>query len=140
MIILSLIFKIFDPLGLLSPCTVLAKILMQKLWFEKLSWDDPVSDNFKEAWNNFHNELVLLNNLAIPRHVLLPNAFTIDLHGFCYSSERAYGACIYLRSRHNYGNTQVRLVCAKSKTVMREIRCHLLRTPDFCHSLSVYTV
>lgn len=39
---LSCISKIFDPLGLVSPTIVLAKVLLQKLWLEKLNWDSSV--------------------------------------------------------------------------------------------------
>ncbi|KMQ88603.1 hypothetical protein RF55_11885 [Lasius niger] len=35
--ILSIASMIFDPLGLLSPCTIIAKILIRTLWLEKLS-------------------------------------------------------------------------------------------------------
>lgn len=41
-IILSNSSKIFDPLGLISPCVVVIKMLLQQLWLEKLSWDDQV--------------------------------------------------------------------------------------------------
>lgn len=40
--ILSCISKLFDPLGLVSPCIILVKILIQKLWVLKLTWDEPV--------------------------------------------------------------------------------------------------
>ena len=34
--------KVFDPLGLLQPVTVAAKILIQELWKENIDWDDPL--------------------------------------------------------------------------------------------------
>lgn len=34
--------KLFDPLGLISPCIIVIKILLQSLWLEKLGWDDAV--------------------------------------------------------------------------------------------------
>lgn len=40
--ILSTIAKLFDPLGLLSPVIVRAKIIIQELWSIKLDWDDPL--------------------------------------------------------------------------------------------------
>lgn len=40
--ILSDIQKLFDPLGWIAPSTVMAKILIQKLWLERLQWDDEV--------------------------------------------------------------------------------------------------
>ncbi|KAJ8985407.1 hypothetical protein NQ317_017034, partial [Molorchus minor] len=40
--ILSTICKIFDPLGLLCPFIILAKIILQQLWRLKLQWDESV--------------------------------------------------------------------------------------------------
>lgn len=34
--------KVFDPLGLISPVIVRAKILLQSLWLHQLSWDQEV--------------------------------------------------------------------------------------------------
>lgn len=38
--VFSQIAQIFDPLGLLSQCRILAKLIMQQLWIAKLSWDE----------------------------------------------------------------------------------------------------
>ena len=38
--LLSDILKTFDPLGWLSPCIILTKIMLQELWTVGLSWDD----------------------------------------------------------------------------------------------------
>ncbi|XP_059053595.1 uncharacterized protein LOC131847882 [Achroia grisella] len=49
--VLSSIFRIFDPLGLLSPCVVRAKIILQQIWLLKVGWDEPVPDNIQMEWN-----------------------------------------------------------------------------------------
>ncbi|XP_062717012.1 uncharacterized protein LOC134292166 [Aedes albopictus] len=41
--ILSEVARLFDPLGLLGPAIVIAKIVMQELWKQGFNWDDPVS-------------------------------------------------------------------------------------------------
>jgi len=38
--VLSTIATIYDPLGLVGPVIVTAKIIMQRLWQHKLEWDD----------------------------------------------------------------------------------------------------
>ena len=43
--------QIYDPLGLLSPVTVRAKILLQELWTDKYDWDTPLPDHICETWN-----------------------------------------------------------------------------------------
>jgi hypothetical protein len=39
----------------------------------------------------------------------------IQIHGFSDASEKAYGACIYIRSNNQEGKTTVKLLCAKSR-------------------------
>ena len=40
--------RVYNPLGLLSPVTVLAKLLMQSLWQQKYSWDILFLENYSE--------------------------------------------------------------------------------------------
>ncbi|XP_050547994.1 uncharacterized protein LOC126909605 [Daktulosphaira vitifoliae] len=43
--VLSLIARLFDPLGLLSPCIMLAKSIMQRTWQLSLGWDEKLPDD-----------------------------------------------------------------------------------------------
>lgn len=38
-----------------------------------------------------------------------------ELHGFCDASERAYGACIYVRNIGSHRCIQTHLLCSKSR-------------------------
>ncbi|XP_045463791.1 uncharacterized protein LOC123673349 [Harmonia axyridis] len=107
--ILSTISQIFDPLGLLGPVIVQAKILLQQLWLANLNWDDPISTNLNKAWIHFCKQLQRANILEIPRHVIQRDPISVQIHGFCDASIQAYGACIYLRSQNS------NLLCAKSR-------------------------
>lgn len=113
--ILSAISKLFDPLGLVSPIVVRAKIIMQRLWQLKLSWDDPVPPDFARLWLKFSSQLSKIELIRIPRLSIYPNSKYIELHGFSDSSEAAYGACIYLKCVADNGEVAVRLLCAKSR-------------------------
>nr|XP_012147360.1 PREDICTED: uncharacterized protein LOC105663391 [Megachile rotundata] len=106
--ILSTIAKIFDPLGLLGPVTIIAKILMQRLRQLKISWDESLPANLHTEWITYAAQLQELNNMECNRH-------HIELHGFCDSSERAYGACIYVRTISEDGHIETHLLCAKSR-------------------------
>ncbi|XP_072400607.1 uncharacterized protein [Diabrotica undecimpunctata] len=48
--ILSSTAQIFDPLRLLSPVTVTAKIILQELWKLKISWDETVPADLYTTW------------------------------------------------------------------------------------------
>lgn len=115
-VILSIVSQVYDPLGLLSPSIIIAKILLQKLWLCKLSWDDPVPNDILLMWNNFINTLQHLKNIKIPRHVRQADTKYTDLHIFTDASQEAYGACAYI-STYNDNSlvATVRLLCAKTK-------------------------
>lgn len=113
--IMSNAFKIFDPLGVLSPVVVLPKIMLQKLWQHKLEWDQPVPQDIKNDWTKFANNVKWLSNLRIPRLALGDSPKSIELHSFSDASQSAYGACIYLRTISSNDNVTIRLLCAKSK-------------------------
>lgn len=114
-LILSSTAQIFDPLGLLSPVTIRAKIILQELWKIKLSWDESLPSDLHTAWTNYHSQLQHLNTVRIPRQSFCPNAVSTELHGFCDASQAAYGACVYIRCRDMLGNYTCNLYCAKTR-------------------------
>lgn len=60
-------------------------------------------------------ELPLLNNFVVTRKIVRNDTERMELHGFCDASEKAYGACLYLRTTNNLNESSVHLVCAKSQ-------------------------
>ncbi|XP_044766260.1 uncharacterized protein LOC123322380 [Coccinella septempunctata] len=114
-LILSVNAKIFDPLGLVSPSIIITKILMQSLWLEKLGWDDALPRHLADRWFRFLNDLPNLEKISISRRVVCDNPQRIELHGYCDASERAFGACLYVRSIDVEGKIHVHLLTAKSK-------------------------
>lgn len=114
-VILSDIAQIFDPLGLLAPCIIQAKIFMQRLWQEKVSWDESLPLDMHTSWIDYRKDLMYLNNLRINRRVVCENCINLQIHGFSDSSIKAYGATIYIRSQNSNGQIFVNLLCAKSK-------------------------
>ncbi|XP_063891680.1 uncharacterized protein LOC126055847 [Helicoverpa armigera] len=113
--VISTTAKVFDPLGLLSPCIIVPKILLQQLWSAKLDWDDPVPAEFCKDWSSLLKEFSYLSDINIERWVLCDNPKTIELHCFVDASQQAYAACIYLRSEDCTGKVTVRLLCAKAR-------------------------
>jgi hypothetical protein len=109
------IAQIFDPLGLSGPCIIQAKIILQKLWLQKLDWDDPLPSGLHSIWDSFRKQLVELRNLDIPRYVSSKDSVKIELHGFADASQNAYGACVYIRVQDSGGKVSVKLLCSKTR-------------------------
>lgn len=114
--ILSLVCQIYDPLGLLGPVIILAKILLQDLWKIACPWDEKVPQNIFNKWLEFQKNLTYINNISIPRYACLTNYVTIELHGFADASIKAYGACLYIRCVNETKNIiSVNLLCSKTR-------------------------
>ncbi|XP_028168402.1 uncharacterized protein LOC114358595 isoform X2 [Ostrinia furnacalis] len=114
-VILSRVSSIFDPLGLLGPCLILAKCFIQRLWVDGSDWDQPISQTLLKDWLTFYNGLQYLRLLQIPRVVTISNYITFQLHGFADSSTQAYGAAIYVLTTNAQGQTLVRLLFSKTR-------------------------
>ncbi|XP_043604779.1 uncharacterized protein LOC122577510 [Bombus pyrosoma] len=111
----SVIARIYDPLGLLAPVIVRAKILLQRVWSLKVDWDESLPADLHSERDRYYAQLPLLNEILFPRKTTIKAAIEIELHGFCDASEKAYGACVYLRSLDPHGRIQTCLLTAKSK-------------------------
>lgn len=114
-LVLSKICQIYDPLGLLQPVIIVAKLFMQELCKLQISWDDDLPQNLRADWLRFKNELTEINNFKIPRQAMISEYISIELHGFCDSSERAYGGCFYIRCQIAENEYISNLLCAKSR-------------------------
>ena len=106
--------KVFDPIGILSPVTVRAKILIQKLWQQDIDWDEPLNKAAEEEWLSIAADIQdAINLLSITRryfHALNLSGQTVKLHVFADASPRAYGAVAFI-----CGDDQVSFVMAKSR-------------------------
>lgn len=111
-ILLSSIARIYDPMGLVSPCIVLVKILIPKLWFLKIQWDDVVPADIAKQWES---NLRSLNELKIPRCVFCEHVNDVQVHGLSDASLSAYSAVVYVHTTDSSGDVCVRLLCAKTK-------------------------
>ena len=97
--LLSDVSKHFDPIGLIAPVLVVAKVIIQSCWKLDLEWNDAVPDDVSRAYINWKDDLSSLSQLKIPRKVLPTHLYDeASLQVFCDASEKAYGACVYLAS------------------------------------------
>ena len=93
--VLSICSKVYDPLGLLSPITVKAKLFLQDLWKAKLGWDEILDIATVSRFSKLVSEYDQLHTVKFPRCASLKQSDS-RLHIFCDASARAYGAVAYL--------------------------------------------
>ena len=117
--------QIYDPLGLLAPVTVKAKILVQTLWKRKLDWDEPLDQELTKEWSTIADDIVEATSIIYPRLYFTPNnqlsSQTTQLHIFADASLRAYGAVVYLRQHDSIAliMSRSRVTPTKSITLPR---------------------
>ena len=106
---------VFDPLGLISPISVAAKVLFQDLCLENLGWDDPLPQDELQRWEEWLKGLKNTKVITAARFVLQGlegQIIKTSLHGFSDVSKKAYCAAIYLTCETTKG-IYSRLLCSK---------------------------
>lgn len=112
---LSDIAKLFDPLGWLSPVTILAKILLQRLWLLGVSWDEELPKDITDQWLEYRNQLCEIQNIKIHRWIGSTKNIKVELHGFSDASNAAYAAVVFSRTFLPDGTIQIQNLGAKTK-------------------------
>jgi len=129
----SIVAAIFDPLGLINP-VVVYRIFLQQLWLHKLDWDEPLPSELLNKWVDMYLHLSQVHEIAVDRLVFAKGQPTeIQLHGFCDSSEKAYGACLYLRSVNQQREVTTKLLCSKS--IVAQLKKVTLPRLELCGAL-----
>ncbi|XP_055633488.1 uncharacterized protein LOC129773856 [Toxorhynchites rutilus septentrionalis] len=131
--ILSAIAQLFDPLGLVSPVIVQAKIMMQHLWLLSLNWDDQVTPEMQRKWDRFCQQLPQLSDFRIDRCAFMSHLNNVEIHTFADASDAAYGACVYVRSEATDGSIKVSLLASKSRVA--PLKCLSIPRLELCAAL-----
>ena len=106
----------FDPLGLVSPFTVRALLMLQAIWTAGLAWDEKLPAELAKRVSTWFRGLPDLSQVKIARSLKEPGHVTgSQLHIFTDTSLEAYGAVAYLRHEYQSGNVTVRFVMSKAK-------------------------
>ena len=109
--------KLFDPLSLLSPFIIHAKIIFQELWSRGLQWDDKLPDDIVEKWRSWKEELLHVHKIKIRRYfaIGLAKDAGIELHAFGDTSPKAFGSSVYVRVQDVTGQVKAALLITKSR-------------------------
>ncbi|GFU89308.1 integrase catalytic domain-containing protein [Trichonephila clavipes] len=111
-LILEIVQKIFDPIGLLTPATLLPKLLIQHLWKMKIAWDSELSPKDVNVFLKWFRDLYVLKDVTLSRCMIINS--TSELHVFVDASKEAYAACVFVRSMFK-SDVKVTLVRAKAR-------------------------
>ena len=90
-----------------------AKILLQDIWWSKLSWDEPLPTDIRDRWISILVELLELPKLTVPRPYFTSSSErynTCNINIFSDASTKANGVVVYLCQQD-----QVCVVMFKSK-------------------------
>jgi DNA-binding transcriptional regulator YiaG len=115
--VLKKIATLFDPLGFLTPYTIRAKILLQKMWLTGSDWDEILPSDLQAEVNQWFTELPDVSDVKVPRCLIETSEkklLEITIHVFVDASTEAYGTVIYVRCVYHDGSISCRLVCSKS--------------------------
>ena len=116
-IILAISNSIFDPMGIITPFTVRAKIILRKVWAysPKIGWDDAIPNEILNEWNTFMMDMPNIQNLGFERSLTPEDAIGKPfLIIFSDGSKEAYGAVVYIRWKTEKGYI-CRLIAEKSR-------------------------
>lgn len=114
--VLKKVATVFDPLGLVSPFVIRAKILLQETWARGYDWDDVICDEVAGRIGSWYDQLRSLASVQVPRclreakEVIAQRVVT-----FVDASIQAYGTAVYLQCGYSDATTSSRLIASKSK-------------------------
>ena len=87
-LVLSLVSKVFDPIGLVAPFTVGARLLLKDIWrVTGQQWDDELPQDMVQSFLVWSADLPKLENIKIPRSYFSGPFDNIELHMFGDSSQ-----------------------------------------------------
>ena len=92
----SMVFSIFDPIGLLAPFVIQLKVILQNLWKRGQTWDQPVPDDPQPRINKLATQYATMPDISVPRQ-RSPLLTSAEIHIFTEASISAFSAVIYAR-------------------------------------------
>ena len=67
--VLSSLAKLFDPLGLVSPVSTIAKSFFQELCVDKIGWDEELPPEKRDKWERWEKDLKQVKSISVPRGI-----------------------------------------------------------------------
>ena len=151
-LLLSLVSKVFDPIGLVAPFTVCDRLTLKDIWrFRGQHWDEELTKDTVERLFEWSAEIPRLAEITIPRNYFTENLEHLELHMFGDTSQEVFKAVAFLRTEANNSSgyqTEFAFVLNKTRVAPRcvmtvpmlEFQAVLLATrlkQDICRALTL---
>ena len=115
--VMSIIGKLYDPIGFLSPVVIKFKVFFKELCLTNLEWDEELSGELLHKLQLLIRSLQEAPTFSIPQFYLHDINFenaSFSLHGYCDASREAYAAVIYLVTQ-NDSQLSVKFLTSKTR-------------------------
>ena len=103
-VVLSLVSAVHNPIGLVAPYTVKARLLLEDIWrLSGQQWDDNLPDHIAEKFLEWSDELTRLTEITIPRSYFEGQLEKVELQIFGDSSQDIFSSVAFLRAKVTWG-------------------------------------
>ena len=97
-LVLSTFSSVFDVIGFAAPLILEVRLIFQELCRLKLSWDDPIPEEFRSRFIQWVDKARQLKCVSVPRNQKPSFEIShVELHHFADASSVAFAACSYIR-------------------------------------------
>ena len=118
-LVLSLVAKVFDPIGLVAPFMVTARPLLKDIWrLSGQNWDNTLPFEMMNRFKVWSSDLPNLCNLTILRSFFSRAFDHLELHVFGDGSQDVFSSVAFLRAKVKSGSseqTEIAFVLGKAK-------------------------
>ncbi len=115
--VLSTMASVFDPLGIVAPFILTAKIIFREATRRHQGWDHQLDPDLANKWIRWLKDLTHIANFSIPRCLSWSEEeeTKVQVHIFSDASNVAYASVAYLRVREKNQPTKVSLMICKTR-------------------------
>ena len=97
-LVLSCVYSVYDPLGLIAPLLIRYKLLLQRLAVEPGGWDDELDDELAQESRDILKQMVCAEDIVFPRSTKPPGTVgPPQLVAFWDGGDPASAAVVYVR-------------------------------------------
>ena len=115
----------FDPLGLLSALSMPLTNLFSKFCEKGYTWDEKLSKDDSQVWNELYNELTKASCMVLPRYHELDKSKPVRLCVFADATGVGWGGCCAYLVQHG----KAYLVAGKAKLPPKRLRDSCISVP-----------